>query len=140
RARGQPLPEQGRQGDERAAGRAGEDHRGEHGCEGRDPRRSSRDARAEGTAAPMTDQKKRPAPEDVRTITCIGAGVIGGGWAAYFLARGYPGGAWDPAEDAESRLRHLVGQAWPALVELGLSEGASPDDPWDNLVVEHDLA
>ena len=84
----------------------------------------------------MTDQKKRPAPEDVRTITCIGAGVIGGGWVAYFLARGYRVVAWDPAEDAETRLRHLVGQAWPALVELGLSEGASQD----NLVVEHDLA
>ena len=78
----------------------------------------------------------RPAPEDVRTITCVGAGVIGGGWVAYFLARGYRVVAWDPAEDAETRLRHLVGQAWPALVELGLSEGASQD----NLVVEHDLA
>ena len=28
-------------------------------------------------------------PEDVRTVTCVGAGVIGGGWVAYFLARGY---------------------------------------------------
>ena len=62
--------------------------------------------------------------------------MIGGGWVAYFLARGYRVVAWDPAEDAETRLRHLVGQAWPALVELGLSEGASQD----NLVVEHDLA
>ena len=44
--------------------------------------------------------------------------------------------AWDPAEDAETRLRHLVDQAWPALTELGLAEGASTD----NLVVEHDLA
>ena len=78
----------------------------------------------------------RPAPEDVRTVTCIGAGVIGGGWAAYFLARGYRVVAWDPAEDAEARLRHLVQAAWPALTELGLAEGAS----LDNLSVEHDLA
>jgi carnitine 3-dehydrogenase len=78
----------------------------------------------------------RPAPDDVRTITCVGAGVIGGGWVAYFLAHGYRVVAWDPAEDAETRLRHLVGRAWPALTELGLSEGAS----LDNLVVEHDLA
>ena len=78
----------------------------------------------------------RRAPEDVRTVTCIGAGVIGGGWAAYFLARGYRVVAWDPAEDAEARLRHLVRAAWPALTELGLSEGASLDD----LSVEHDLA
>jgi carnitine 3-dehydrogenase len=78
----------------------------------------------------------RALPESVRTITCVGAGVIGGGWVAYFLARGYRVVAWDPAEDAETRLRHLVGQAWPALTELGLGEGASTD----NLVVEHDLA
>ena len=78
----------------------------------------------------------RPAPEDVRTVTCIGAGVIGGGWAAYFLARGYRVVAWDPAEDAEVRLRHLVQAAWPALTELGLAEGAS----LDHLSVEHDLA
>jgi carnitine 3-dehydrogenase len=82
----------------------------------------------------------RPAPEDVRTVTCVGAGVIGGGWVAYFLARGYRVVAWDPAEDAETRLRHLVEQAWPALTELGLSEGASPDDPCGNLTVEQELA
>ncbi len=78
----------------------------------------------------------RPAPEDVRTVTCIGAGVIGGGWAAYFLARGYRVVAWDPAEDAEPRLRHLVEAAWPALTELGLAEGAS----LEHLTVELDLA
>src|SRR3954468_16166554 len=78
----------------------------------------------------------RPAPEEVRTVTCIGAGVIGGGWAAYFLARGYRVVAWDPAEDAETRLRHLVDAAWPALTELGLAEGASRD----HLTVEAELA
>jgi len=78
----------------------------------------------------------RPAPEDVRTVTCVGAGVIGGGWVAHFLARGYRVVAWDPAEDAEARLRHLVTAAWPALTELGLADGAS----LDNLTVEPDLA
>ena len=75
-------------------------------------------------------------PTSVRTVTCVGAGVIGGGWAAYFLARGFDVVAWDPASDAEARLRHLVEGAWPALVELGLAEGAS----LDRLVVEKDLA
>lgn len=59
-----------------------------------------------------------------RHVACIGAGVIGGGWAAYFLARGFDVVAWDPAPDAEARLRRTVDAAWPALTELGLDEGA----------------
>ncbi|BBX38277.1 3-hydroxyacyl-CoA dehydrogenase [Mycolicibacterium mageritense DSM 44476 = CIP 104973] len=69
----------------------------------------------------------KTSPTDVRTVTCIGAGVIGGGWVAHFLARGYDVRAWDPAADADSRLRRLVDTAWPALTELGLAPGASPD-------------
>jgi carnitine 3-dehydrogenase len=85
----------------------------------------------------VTDsQTARVDPVSVKTVTCVGAGVIGGGWAAYFLAHGYDVVAWDPAPDAEARLRHLVDGAWPALVELGLAEGAS----LDRLVVEKDLA
>jgi carnitine 3-dehydrogenase len=84
----------------------------------------------------MSGTPSRPAPADVRTVVCVGAGVIGGGCVAYFLAKGYRVVAWDPAPDAETRLRHLVSAAWPALSELGLAEGAS----LDNLVFEPDLA
>jgi carnitine 3-dehydrogenase len=59
-----------------------------------------------------------------RTIACIGAGVIGGGWAASFLARSFDVVVWDPAPDAEARLRRTVDAAWPAVTELGLDEGA----------------
>jgi len=62
--------------------------------------------------------------------------VIGGGWAAYFLARGYPVTAWDPGPRAEQRLRTVVDLAWPALTDLGLADGASRD----NLVFEPELA
>jgi carnitine 3-dehydrogenase len=78
----------------------------------------------------------RGAPEDVRTVVCAGTGVIGGGWVAYFLARGYRVVAWDPAPDAEERLRHLVDAAWPALTELGLADGADRA----HLTYEPDLA
>ena len=59
-----------------------------------------------------------------RPIACIGAGVIGGGWAACFLARGFDVVAWDPAPDTGARLRRTVDAAWPALTELGLDAGA----------------
>lgn len=59
-------------------------------------------------------------------VACIGTGVIGGGWAAHFLARGYEVIAWDPGADAEAALRRLIELAWPALEELGLDAAASP--------------
>ncbi len=75
----------------------------------------------------MTDSTRVP-PDQVREITCVGSGVIGGGWVAHFLARGYRVTAWDPAPDAESRLMLVVDNAWPALTELGLATGASRDN------------
>ncbi|HYH32508.1 MAG TPA: 3-hydroxyacyl-CoA dehydrogenase NAD-binding domain-containing protein [Pseudonocardia sp.] len=62
----------------------------------------------------------------IRTVACIGAGVIGAGWAAYFLSRGLRVRAWDPAPDAGEKLRRVVDAAWPALTELGLADGADP--------------
>jgi carnitine 3-dehydrogenase len=68
-----------------------------------------------------------PEPGTVRTVAIVGAGVIGGGWAAHFLRRGFDVVAWDPRPDASSRLDHLVDTAWPSLERLGLSHGASRD-------------
>ncbi|SDF93027.1 carnitine 3-dehydrogenase [Limimonas halophila] len=69
----------------------------------------------------------RPDPNQVTRVGVVGAGVIGGGWAAHFLGRGYDVVAYDPAPDAGDRLRRIVDGAWPALEDLGLAEGASPD-------------
>lgn len=84
----------------------------------------------------MTEKLDLIAPQDVRRITCIGAGPIGAGWAASFLARGYHVTAYlhEPAE--ESSLRALIDNAWISLESLGLSEGAS----LDNLQCTNDLA
>ena len=60
-----------------------------------------------------------------RRVCLAGAGVIGSGWAARFLARGLDVIATDPAPGAEERLRAGVENAWPALERVGLSEGAS---------------
>ena len=69
----------------------------------------------------------RPQPDAVRTVTVVGTGVIGGGWAAHFLRRGYDVVAWDPGPDAPTRLAGLLDTAWPSLERLGLAEGASRD-------------
>lgn len=77
-----------------------------------------------------------PDPAAVTTIACVGIGTIGGGWAAYFLARGYRVHAWDPSPEAGDRVRTLIDAAWPALTELGLAENADPH----NISVHTDLA
>jgi carnitine 3-dehydrogenase len=66
----------------------------------------------------------RPQPDAVATVTVIGTGVIGGGWAAHFLRRGYDVVAWDPGPDAADRLSAMLDTAWPSLERLGLSPGA----------------
>ncbi len=66
-------------------------------------------------------------PNSVRRIACIGCGVIGGGWAAHFLARGYAVTAYAPVAGEEPALRRLVEAAWPALENLGLAPGAAPE-------------
>ncbi len=61
---------------------------------------------------------------DIKTAAIVGTGVIGAGWAARFLAHGLDVIAWDPAPDAEDKLRAAVDNAWPALGKLGLYPGA----------------
>lgn len=69
----------------------------------------------------------RTPPEAVGTVAVVGTGVIGGGWAAHFLRRGYDVVAWDPAPGACDRLAALLDNAWPSLQKLGLLPGASRD-------------
>ncbi|MBC8445467.1 MAG: L-carnitine dehydrogenase, partial [Rhodospirillaceae bacterium] len=61
---------------------------------------------------------------NIKTVGIAGTGVIGAGWAARFLAQGLDVIAWDPAADAEGKLRAAVENAWPALSKLGLFKGA----------------
>ncbi len=65
--------------------------------------------------------------DQIRKVGVVGAGLIGGGWVAAFLGRGYDVSVQDPSAAAEARLRAQVEAAWPALESLGLSPGASPD-------------
>ena len=69
----------------------------------------------------------RVSPTEVRRVACVGAGVIGGGWAVHFLGQGYDVTTWDPDPEAEGKLRRLIDLAWPTIEALGLADGASPD-------------
>lgn len=72
----------------------------------------------------MLDQR----PEDIRRITCIGAGPIGGGWAAHFLAQGYQVTSYLHDESEHQALTSLLETAWLSLRKIGLADGASLDN------------
>ena len=67
-------------------------------------------------------------PEDVRHITCIGAGPIGGGWAAHYLAQGYLVTSYLHDASEHKALMRLIENAWVSLEEIGLVDGASLDN------------
>jgi len=77
----------------------------------------------------------RPDARNVRVVTSIGAGPIGGGWTAFFLARGYEVRAYLHHLDEEPAFRSVLDTAWPCLEDLGLAAGAS----LDNLTVTDNL-
>jgi carnitine 3-dehydrogenase len=69
----------------------------------------------------------RPAPDKVKRVASIGAGPIGAGWAAHFLARGYDVTAYLHSMDEEPAFRRILDTGWISLTALGLVPGASRD-------------
>ena len=63
--------------------------------------------------------------DQVGTVAVIGAGLIGAGWIAHFLAKGLVVRVHDPAPDVEARVRTHVDACWPQLCSLNvvLTEG-----------------
>ncbi len=64
---------------------------------------------------------------DFQHTAALGAGVIGASWTALFLASGRSVAVYDPAPDAERRVRDYIETAWPTLSELGLTGNGTPD-------------
>lgn len=60
----------------------------------------------------------------VRTVGIVGSGLIGAGWAAWFLAQGFDVRAQDTDPNKEAFLRGLVDDVWPHLERLGFRNGA----------------
>jgi len=78
----------------------------------------------------------RPDPDKVTKVSTIGAGPIGAGWAAHFLARGFEVTAYIHSMDERAAFNQILDTGWISLVAIGLAEGASRD----KLKVTDDLA
>ena len=78
----------------------------------------------------------RMASDQVKHVTSIGAGPIGAGWAAHFLARGYDVTAYLHDRNEEDKFISVVNTAWPCLIDLELADGAS----MERLTITDDLA
>ena len=72
----------------------------------------------------MLDQE----PEKVKRITCLGAGPIGGGWAAYYLAQGFQVRSYLHDAGEYDALMRLLETAWISLEQIGLAPGATLDN------------
>lgn len=71
------------------------------------------------------------AMQDVHVVAVIGAGSVGAGWAALFLAHDMQVVAFDPSPSAEAFARNFVAEAWPALRRLGVAK--ADDAPLHNM-------
>jgi carnitine 3-dehydrogenase len=54
----------------------------------------------------------------IQTVGIAGTGLIGAGWAARLLIRGFEVIAYDVAPAAEARLRTAIKLAWPSMAKL----------------------
>jgi carnitine 3-dehydrogenase len=60
-------------------------------------------------------------------LAVIGTGVIGNGWIARALAKGWDVVSFDPDPKAPARTQAFIDNAWPSLTQLGLAPDASPE-------------
>ena len=66
-------------------------------------------------------------PTEVKSVTSIGGGPIGGGWTAHYLAQGYDVTSYLHDESEHAAFMDIVETAWISLEALGLKSGASID-------------
>lgn len=64
-------------------------------------------------------------PRSVTRVASLGAGPIGGGWTAHFLARGYDVTAYIHDMSERDALMAVIETGWRSLTELGLAPNAS---------------
>ena len=127
---GQPLPRpRAIKVDQRATGgERGHDHHERWAPRSPRPTRRGRSSACRPRRAEPRRRRLHAWPRPgAHRVACVGAGVIGGGWVAYFLARGYGCTPGTRPRTPRPGCARLVDAAWPALTELGLAEGATTD-------------
>ena len=67
------------------------------------------------------------APDQVRRVGLVGAGVIGGGWALHYLRMGFDVDIYDPGPQARRGVESMLAEIWPLMERIGVRQGASPD-------------
>jgi carnitine 3-dehydrogenase len=67
------------------------------------------------------------APDQVRRVGLVGAGVIGGGWALHYLRMGFDVDVCDPGPRAREGVVSMLAEIWPLMERIGVRQGASPD-------------
>ena len=81
----------------------------------------------------------RPSPREIHTVTSIGAGPIGGGWAAFFLSRGYQVRAYLHSMDEEPIFRAVIDTAWQSEFVKQMAM-ISSRDAWNRPQAQRALA
>ena len=78
--------------------------------------------------------------DDITAVAVIGAGLIGSGWIATFLANGLAVSVFDPSPGAEADTRERLDNAWPLIERLGLPPRANRSALSFHATVEEALA
>jgi carnitine 3-dehydrogenase len=71
----------------------------------------------------------------VNTVSSLGGGPIGAGWAAHFLSKGYNVKSYIHNKNEKAIYESIIKTAWVSLIEIGLAQSAS----LDNLLISNDL-
>ena len=71
----------------------------------------------------------------VTTVSSLGGGPIGAGWAAHFLSKGFKVKSYIHNSNEKSNYESIIKTAWISLTEMGLHEEAS----LNNLIISTDL-
>ena len=76
-------------------------------------------------------------PSKVKRVAIIGTGVIGSGWAAVFLAKGFEVSAFVRSQASEDKFQRFIAKSWSKVLARGIT---SDVDGWKRVKCIRNLA